>query len=64
LARRLDEFCKTLDEREQQMLIQFLVSAMNPLERLRFLNQTPMLTNEEWLALGGPPGGQGMMEAT
>jgi hypothetical protein len=54
LARRLDELAETLDERERRMLARLLASAMDPLERLRFLDQTPMLTSEEWRALGGP----------
>lgn len=53
LARQLDDFAATLSDRELQVLQRVFTLAMNPLERLRFLDPQPLLSPSEWEALRG-----------
>jgi hypothetical protein len=55
LARQIDRFAATLDDREISLLKRVFVAAMTPLERLRYLDQEDLLSAEEWQALRGAP---------
>lgn len=55
LARELDGFAKTLDDGEVELLKRLFVAAMSPLERLRYLDQENLLSEQEWQALRGAP---------
>ena len=59
LAVKLAEFAGSLSQRDARLLAAIVVRSMNPLERMRYLDASGLLTAEELRLLGGLPPAQG-----
>lgn len=59
LSVRLAEFAAGLPDSEKRALTDLVAAAMNPLERMRFLHPSGLLSPDEMRILGGLPHARG-----